>query len=172
MQSIQDEINLQNSTDSGLTQINFVGISTHHYREWAAVNEWLRSNRTYHVMRDHFGHHVPMCGGLWGMRFTNKSDRWKIANIFDQMLLGGGMWMWGMDQTLLTEYLWPTAKQDMVAHDSWFCEVFRSPMNRPFPVKRNVGPRNFVGSSHESQEIVMECPFQCRPRDHPDWTLC
>ena len=39
-------------------------------REWAAVEEWLRSNRTFHVMRDHYSHKVAMLGGLWGMRLT------------------------------------------------------------------------------------------------------
>ena len=32
-------------------------------REFAAVNQWLRSDYTFHVMRDHPGHHFPIMGG-------------------------------------------------------------------------------------------------------------
>ena len=32
-------------------------------REVAAVHEWLESNQTFHVMRDHPNHCVPMLGG-------------------------------------------------------------------------------------------------------------
>ena len=38
-------------------------------RESAAVSEWLSSsNSSFHVMRDHPEHAVPMLGGAWGVR--------------------------------------------------------------------------------------------------------
>ena len=61
----------------------------------------------------------------------------------------------------------------MVAHDSWYCERFPSPMNRPWPVRREREEgRNFVGSVFEDHRITAECPAECRPRKHPEWTLC
>ena len=72
--------------------------------------------------------------------------------------------------------MWPVAKKDMVAHDSWHCKGFPSPMNRPWPVRRRVGRRNFVGSFDGSLDdkfgITRECPIECRPKEHPEWTLC
>ena len=75
-------------------------------------------------------------------------------------------------QVLLEAYMWPVAKGDMVAHDSWYCEWFSSPMNRAWPVRRELGGRNFVGSAFEEHSITRECPSECRPRKHPEWTLC
>ncbi|XP_027236765.2 uncharacterized protein [Penaeus vannamei] len=37
-------------------------------RETAAVREWLRTNRSFHVMRDHHNHCAHVMGGMWGMR--------------------------------------------------------------------------------------------------------
>ncbi len=37
-------------------------------REVEAVNDWLRTPYHYHIMRDHFGHTMPIMGGMWGFR--------------------------------------------------------------------------------------------------------
>ncbi|XP_037778192.1 uncharacterized protein LOC119574966 isoform X2 [Penaeus monodon] len=37
-------------------------------RETAAVRQWLETNRTFHVMRDHHNHCAYVMGGMWGMR--------------------------------------------------------------------------------------------------------
>jgi len=36
------------------------------WRERAAVDEWIISNRAFHIMRDNFYHSIPMMGGMWG----------------------------------------------------------------------------------------------------------
>ena len=99
-------------------------------REWAAVDMWLRSNRTYHVMRDHIFHTKPIMGGMWGMRFTKNADRKETSKIFDEMLSRGLNGTYGVDQGLLADYLWPLAKHDMMAHDSYHCRHFQSTMNQ------------------------------------------
>ena len=73
----------------------------------------------------------------------------------------------------MRQYVWPVAKEDMVAHDAWHCEKFPSPMNRPWPVRRRVSGSNFVGGGPKakSQKLV-ECPIECRPEEHPEWTFC
>ena len=35
-------------------------------REVNAVNEWLESDKDFHIMRDHPYHTVPILGGMWG----------------------------------------------------------------------------------------------------------
>jgi hypothetical protein len=37
-------------------------------REVAAIRDWLGTNRTYHFIRDHPYHGVPILAGLWGAR--------------------------------------------------------------------------------------------------------
>ena len=44
-------------------------------REVDAVSEWLKSNKTFHVMRDHPQHSAAILGGMWATRMdqTNNS---------------------------------------------------------------------------------------------------
>ncbi|HPC77997.1 MAG TPA: hypothetical protein PK811_06665, partial [bacterium] len=35
-------------------------------READAVEEWIESGKSFHIMRDHPQHNVPICGGMWG----------------------------------------------------------------------------------------------------------
>jgi hypothetical protein len=37
-------------------------------RELLAINEWLISDKDFHIMRDHPYHNVPILGGMWGCR--------------------------------------------------------------------------------------------------------
>ena len=37
-------------------------------REKLAVDEWLSSDKDFHIMRDHPHHTVPILGGMWGCR--------------------------------------------------------------------------------------------------------
>jgi hypothetical protein len=36
------------------------------WRERSAVDEWIRSNKSYHSMADAESHNVPIMGGMWG----------------------------------------------------------------------------------------------------------
>jgi hypothetical protein len=73
-------------------------------------------------------------------------------------------------------YLWPISKLDMVAHDSYFCQYYTSPYNRPWPVQRLMKgeglKRNFVGSTWYGDKLVKMCPYACRPKEHPEWEFC
>jgi hypothetical protein len=81
-----------------------------------------------------------------------------------------------LDQFVLAWYLWPIAKLDMVAHDSFYCKYFSSPHNWPWPVERLMteegAGRNFVGSMFDSHTVKLKCPMECRPEQHPDWEYC
>jgi hypothetical protein len=37
-------------------------------REVSAIKEWLKSDKDFHIMRDHPYHTVPILGGMWGCR--------------------------------------------------------------------------------------------------------
>ena len=37
-------------------------------RDAAAVNDWLRTHKAFHCIRDHPAHEFPIMGGLWGGR--------------------------------------------------------------------------------------------------------
>ena len=43
-------------------------------REKLAVDDWLKSDKTFHIMRDHPAHAFPILGGMWGIKPSNKYD--------------------------------------------------------------------------------------------------
>ena len=151
-------------------------------REVAAVNDWLRNTTlSYHAMRDNPYHGTPILGGMFGMRVTSEEKFKEMNSVLQRILTSGTRWGKGQDQGLLAKYLWPVAKDDMVAHDSFLCTRFKSKMVRPFPTKRIAGPDyktgvkdNFVGSNGGQISLanVKACPIQCRPKRHKDWLLC
>ena len=84
-------------------------------READAVNEWLQSPSTFHVMRDHEQHCVPMLGGMWGVKIhQNRSSIQHAAQrLFHFYLIPDEMEK-GDDQIMLNKFIWPLAVNSLV----------------------------------------------------------
>ena len=50
-------------------------------RETAAVKEWLDSDKTFHIMRDHPDHVSNIIAGMWGIKLHDDHVRksWRAA---------------------------------------------------------------------------------------------
>ena len=68
-----------------------------------------------------------------------------------------------------------------MVHDSYLCQSNFIKGSHPaaFPTQRISGAnftlpktRNFVGNNYRAPKIAIECPEECRPKDHKDWKLC
>merc|ERR1712223_494967 len=46
-------------------------------REIAAVSEWMESDKSFHMMRDHPMHDIGMLGSAWGVKLTKGNVRLK-----------------------------------------------------------------------------------------------
>ena len=53
-------------------------------RERDAVNEWLESNKTFHLMRDHPWHGSEINAGMWG-GWNRYNDKYRVLR---QQMLG------------------------------------------------------------------------------------
>ena len=150
------------------------------HREVSAVNDWKSTGRTYHIMRDHPQHGTQILGGMFGMRKNNHHRNQTFA--FQRMLdLCKLKWEKGLDQWVLNQVVWPLARHDMVAHDSYLCNSYPSEFNRPYPTQRINGPNytnpgewNYIGSNGGTFYLPDDnpCPIECRPAVHQDWLLC
>ncbi|ROT67893.1 hypothetical protein C7M84_014010 [Penaeus vannamei] len=102
-------------------------------REAAAVHEWLRSGRSFHVMHDHPVHRALMMAGLWGAFNKNQTLMRKMR---DRMFNSPRNLDKAYDQRLLLNIVWPVVKNDVLNHDSYTC-LHPSHINAtPFPTKR------------------------------------
>jgi hypothetical protein len=82
-------------------------------REKNAVDEWLNSDKDFHIMRDHPYHNALILGGMWGVRngiLKNIVDLIKNYNKGD---------FWQVDQNFLSEQIYPIVVNSSFVHDSY-----------------------------------------------------
>ncbi|XP_046459065.1 uncharacterized protein LOC124205651 isoform X1 [Daphnia pulex] len=139
-------------------------------REQEAVNEWLASDRIFHIMRDHPWHCRFIVGCCWGVKVSQ--DRSTIVGAARKMFTENHLHEYDYDQKLLDRLIWPIATTNMMAHDSYCCE--KIPSSRPFPTQRKDG--FFIGwRAVPKEELQFPCPQRCRPANvtsPSDWNFC
>jgi hypothetical protein len=106
-------------------------------REKAAVDEWLASDKDFHIMRDHPQHAVEILGGMWGVRNGLLLDMKKAILNYTK----GDFWQ--VDQNFLKEKIYPAIIDHVFVHDEFF-------EKKPFPTPRK--PKRFVGQAFKSND--------------------
>jgi len=114
-------------------------------REAAAVQEWLTSEKDFHIMRDHPYHTVPILGGMWGCRngilrdikISRQIEHW---NQFSRK---------GNDQDFLGQVIYPYIRNKTIEH-SEFGLRFGGDI-KSFPSVRN--NFEFVGDVFDENDI-------------------
>jgi len=127
------EIMLSRDTDSRLT-----------LREKSAVDEWLRSDKLFHIMRDHPEHNAQIMGGMWGARKPILQDMTHLINKHKRV----GDINWQVDQIFLRDIIYPRIINTALVHDEFFD-------NCPYPTPRI--DLEFIGQVFdENEETVQE----------------
>jgi len=103
------------------------------FREKLAVDEWLLSNKDFHIMRDNPQHGIAILGGMWGVR--NKL-LYNMRNLIDSYTKGN---YWQVDQNFLRDVIYPIVADKAFVHDEFF-------EKKPFPYLRN--EKHFVGQAY------------------------
>ena len=110
-------------------------------REKKAVDEWLLSDKGFHIMRDHPYHSVPILGGMWGMKkgtvphFKELMEAWPKEDRLQT------------DQEFLAQKIWPIVKDDAIIHDGFYSHVWGG---IPFPTNRR--DLEFVGEVFDEND--------------------
>ena len=82
-------------------------------REVDAVHQWLQSNYTFHLMRDHTFHGSIILAGMWGAKLHQRRDL--IEGLMRALVLAGQDQSGSQDQASLDRIVWPAAKFDVVS---------------------------------------------------------
>ena len=96
-------------------------------REYKAVNEWLKSDKLLHVMRDHPHHHYKILGGMWG--YKNNLQRIDIMKPMDKFLKQRNYKFKRMDDMKFLDSLYDRLYGRSMEHDQFFKYKF----SQPFP---------------------------------------
>ncbi len=124
------DIVLSRDTDSRLSE-----------REALAVNEWVKSDKKFHIMRDHPYHKIEILGGMWGVKNPYLAD---MKHLIKKYIKGD---YWQVDQNFLKQIIYPIIKNKSLVHDEYF-------ENKPFPIKRKKG--YFIGQAFNADDTFFE----------------
>ncbi len=105
-------------------------------REIFAVQEWLKSGKNFHIMRDHPCHDMPIMAGMWGAKCKALPDIEQL--ITDNYQKN----RYGADQFFLRKMLYLRAKSDSCIHASfWAYEKHAKPFSTPRDGLEFIGER-------------------------------
>lgn len=116
-------------------------------REAMAVNQWLDSHKTFHIMKDHPFHRMLIMGGMWGCR---KPLNFDIKELVDEFVIKNYPkkdFVYGWDQNFLAKEIYPKIKNDVFIHDEFFSE-------NKFPINR-IGI-DFIGSRKTGKNKILK----------------
>jgi len=108
-----------------------------------AVQEWLESDKTFHIMRDHPHHRFPVLGGMWGAKKGAIPDMKSMIDNWDDQD------KYGTDYEFFAHSVIPKLNEnDIMVHDPFFGGL-------PFPEPRD--GLEFVGQVFdENDNTVLE----------------
>ncbi len=125
-----DDIVISRDTDSRLGQ-----------REKAAVDDWLDSDKDFHIMRDHAYHKTEILGGMWGVRNGLLKGITEMITEYDKGVYDN---RYQVDQNFLREVVYPMVVDKATVHDPYFQLM-------PFPTER-ANAQDFVGQVYDRYE--------------------
>lgn len=82
-------------------------------REKMAVDEWIGSDKGFHIMRDHPYHGTEILGGMWGIKGGVLPE---MKKLIDEFVKGE---FWQVDQNFLKEKIYPLIKDNCMVHDEF-----------------------------------------------------
>ena len=121
-------------------------------RDIAAVEEWLASDKKFHIIRDHPGGHAwEISAGMWGCKSGF------IENIQEKMnkYIQTSSWVndRAVDQRFLQEVIYPQATTSLFLHDEYFnYEKIGAPIKRD----RKLDNFAFIGEPFDENDNQLE----------------
>jgi len=109
-------------------------------REVLAVQEWLNSRKSLHIMRDHFQHYAKILGGMFGIK--NNEELYNINWIYKIEYFYKEKGEDENDQHFLEQTLYKMYEKDRIIHDEIKLYEGKECKQYPIPLERN---GNFVG---------------------------
>jgi hypothetical protein len=119
-------------------------------REKLAVDDWLSSNKLFHIMRDHPSHNCCILGGMFGTKKIPQIPNW--SSIMNSFIQTGHR---DYDQTFLKDYIYPLVNNNSIVHAT----IHKmEPHAKNFPINyektyRFVGEYVYFDNSRSNEDI-------------------
>lgn len=118
-------------------------------REKEAVDEWLSSDKDFHIMRDNRAHSALILGGMWGARKGILAD---ISTMIDNYDRKNDNNRRNIDQEFLWSHVYPLIKDRAFIHDS--VEDRCGGRTKDFPIPRRRPWREDTLNDNDDNEYI------------------
>ena len=119
-------------------------------RDSVGVQEWIESEKDFHIIRDHpIGHSWPMNAGMWGSRGGSIAN---ISNLIESYIASHPYLVSEktIDQLFLKEIIYPKAINSLLLHDEYFNY---EGIGRSIKLLRSYDNYDFIGESVDENNI-------------------
>ena len=120
-------------------------------RESLAVNEWLKTDKQLHIMRDHPHHKYKILGGMWG--FNCKKGRPNFNEICHKFLKSRNYGFKRMDDMYFLDNIYDYYKSnnEVLEHDAY---NYNGEKGKMFPDETDVSNYyNYVGEIFDENDV-------------------
>lgn len=118
-------------------------------RELHAVNEWLNSDKSLHIMRDHNLHNHRIMAGMWGVKNKSLKDIDILLSKYNKSLEYDQRFIWGIDQRFLSDIVYLKFFGNILIHDR--TNHFQDENVKNF--SSELLDLNFVGQSYDEHNF-------------------
>lgn len=129
------------------------------YREVRAVQQWIKSDQLFHVMRDYSAHGTSIMAGMWGWK-KELGDLGMCVELVSWFQQDPERAKDIGDQRFLHQVIWPKVKHSVMQHDSFFRDTY--PGAVPFPDGDKSVSGLFVGEVIDENEKPQKYVRQAR----------
>ena len=82
-------------------------------RDINLINDWLKTDFKFHIVRENVGSHWPIMAGLWGgkkpsLKISDKFEKWAKGRVKNMNYIN--------DQTFLAKYVYPQIRKNLVVY--------------------------------------------------------
>jgi protein O-GlcNAc transferase len=124
-------------------------------RDKACIEDFVNSNKLFHIIRDHPNHHHPIMGGMWGI----KKDllQIKLQDAFHAWKTKHQATEFWNDMDFLKQFFYPHVLPYAIIHDEY--QTLESPeLHMPFHIPLDEKKEHFIGQVYEFDENNNEYP--------------
>lgn len=112
-------------------------------RDRWTMDEFIRSDKHFHIVRDHYYHKSRIMAGIWGIKKHFSFNMKQLVGCFNDEI------KYGMDELFLQENVYPLIKDDVLIHSniSGFLNEIITPIE--YPLNQ---PTDFIGNVIDYKE--------------------
>jgi hypothetical protein len=124
-------------------------------RDQACIEDFVKSDKLFHIIRDHPNHHHTILGGMWGVK--KEYMQVSLRSIFDLWKKSHSATEFWNDMDFLRSFFYPSCLPYAMIHDE--LQTFEPrEWHTPFRIPLDNQKQHFIGQVYEFDETRKEFP--------------